>query len=395
MEKKTIRRFAAGVLLVPGLFLAFASQSAAEKNYYVPDSSISIDGKVDDWGDAIITDKEDVDQILYCWNEDTFDWDEIGEADECSTWLYSEMGQVDVTNGWFGMNEENLIFALQTSFPMYSFVNADDGSVVNLLKTNQVAETGIDHLPDYSTFSQDMVLAFDVDPKNGTESYDWYLVANIDYDLLPQEEEEQDNGDSMDDEEESTAFLQIYQENGDTLGFQSDEDTFVAEIDPSQSEVSLDRPKSVTEAIEIRQEISSFYDVTGIDVGDEVMIRLESLAQAGEKTKPVLVVFQNEPIESLPEPPTKLSVSDVKTNKADLAWRKPVGKQKVIRYQVDFRERGEANRDEWRVAKYVKKTNMTIRKLQKNTRYQFRVAACNDAGCSESSSWFSFRTAKK
>lgn len=246
-------------------------------SFYLADDAITIDNVVDEaaWDDhKVISDKEDdANRTQYCWDTTTLAWVET-TAGDCTTFLYDPLGQIDIRDAWFAVNESNMLLAFETVVPMFSIRNMTTGEDIEVF-ADEVFAAGISALPE--PFSHDMVFAFDQNPSTGnTTSFDWYIVANIDYDI------------SFEGPTATDDMLEIYQESGDTDGFQADEDTFVDNLDSTQSTVGATFPSSV---LEISQNIEGFYDITGITSGEEVKFRLETHSTTGDTTKAVRVAF--------------------------------------------------------------------------------------------------------
>lgn len=400
---------AASVLLaIAGMILPVASVQAVQKNFYIPDAAITIDGDLSEWGDPLIQDGEDnPDRERYCWNTEVVDWELMPDATSCETLIYDELGQIDIGEAWFGVNEKNMLLAFTTATPMFSFVDASTGDSVSFFNQATLAELGIDHFPNDGTFSHDMVFSFDADPVTGEETFDWYLVANLDADLSSpmgedgdqEGEEEGEEGDGEfegADAENGENFLQVWQEEGSTEGFQEDEDALIDSIDPSLSEVSSeDTEVAASKIMEIRQNVEKFYEITGIEAGDEVGFRLETKSTTGDETKTVTVVFQDEAVEGIPSKPLKLKAKEIKTTTASLNWEKPKTGGKITKYRVDFRPANDENRDNWTQYKTVKTTSQVVKKLKAKKKYEFRVSACNASGCGDWTKWAKLQTKKK
>lgn len=245
-------------------------------SFYLANDDITIDNVVDEaaWEDhKVITDKEDNDsRTQYCWDNSASTWNETTN-EACETYLYDPLGQIDILDAWFGVNETNMVLAFETATPMFAIQNMSTGNYLAIYDPT-FGETGITSLPE--DFDHDMVFAFDTDPAVGNAiSFDWYVVANIMYSLNGQTDDEN--------------FLQIFSESGDTEGFQADEDTLVDTLDSNNSETAeMMEPSAV---MEIKQNIEHFYEVTGISSGDEVKFRLETHSNTGDTTKAVRVAF--------------------------------------------------------------------------------------------------------
>lgn len=281
MRRNIVRALTASLVSL-GVAL-FALPTLATSSFYLADDAVDVtDGVIEEaWGDPIITDtEENTDRVRYCWDADASDWTEITDPADCTTYIYDETGQIDLLSAWFGVNETNMLLAFETATPMFSVYDVANSEPLYIFDQS-ILTTGIDHLPNNTGFSHDMVFSFDTAPVDGEETYDWYLVANIDFDLA-------DFGNFTEDE---SSMLQIYQEEGTTVGFQADEDTLAGSVDTSLSEMSSESG-GVSSVMEIRQNIENFYDVTGIAIGDEVGFRLETHSDEGDTTDPVLVTFE-------------------------------------------------------------------------------------------------------
>lgn len=248
-------------------------------SFYLADDAVTIDNVIEEvWDDyKVVEDKEDdPDRTRYCWNVTTLAWDEITDEADCDSILYDPDGQIDLIDGWFAVNETNMLVAFTTSSAMFAMKDMTSGEAVSMFDESVLA-AGITALPE--PFDHAMVFAFDTNPAAGNQtSFDWYMVANIQYDI----------GETTSAEE---GFLQIYEESGDTDGFQADEDTFIEDIDTTTTENADDIATNPSNTLEIRQNIETFYEATGIGSGDEVKFRLETHSSAGDTTKAVRVAF--------------------------------------------------------------------------------------------------------
>lgn len=95
-------------------------------------------------------------------------------------------------------------------------------------------------------------------------------------------------------------------------------------------------------------------------------------------------------VSSVPNKPTTLKATKVKMKSAVLGWKKPSGT--VTKYKVQLRKQGIKNIAKWKKYNGVKKVKKTVKKLKADTKYQFRVKACNVDGCSGFTKWKAFRT---
>lgn len=380
-----MKQFCFGVGMAALLLAASAMLSApafaatlrlAKSSFYMPDSSIDVsDGVIEAaWGDAIIADGEDdTTRVRHCWNGSSSKWVEVVVPEDCATYLFDELGQIDISTAWFGVNETNMLLAFETATPMFGILDVAAGTVIDIYSVPEMEATGIDTLPNGAAFNHDMVFAFDVEPAADEETYDWYIVANIMYDIPMSQ---MDNSD----------FLQLYQESGVTNGFQQSEDTLIGSIDTSLSESN---GGSGTGVMEIRQNIEYFYEQTGIQVGDTVGFRLETHSEVGDTTDRVLVKFTDE----LPAPkkPHGLRVAKRTATTAVLHWKKPKSSS-VDTYNLQYRFKGDTDEAGWMSYEDLTGLKKKLQGLVADTAWQFRVQACNTTGCSNYSPWKMFKT---
>lgn len=267
-----------GKIILALIGWALLASPTFASTFYLADDDITIDNVIDEpvWDShKVISDKADnPNRTQFCWDTSIADWVETTK-DDCTTYLYDPLGQIDLRNAWFGINEKNMLLAFETAVPMFAIQDMSTGDYLSIFNQEDIAALGITELP--TAFDHDMVFAFDADPKTGeAASYNWYLVANIQYDI---------GGDNSD----QSNFLQIVQDSGDTNGFQADEDTVVDTLDTSQSKTA--NGTEPTAVMEISQNVEHFYEVTGLASGDEVNFRLETHSSSGDTTKPVRLVF--------------------------------------------------------------------------------------------------------
>lgn len=95
-------------------------------------------------------------------------------------------------------------------------------------------------------------------------------------------------------------------------------------------------------------------------------------------------------VESVPNKATKLKATKVKRSSAVLTWKKPSGT--ITKYKVQLRKQGVEKAANWKKYNSVKKVKKTVKKLKADTKYQFRVKACNADGCSGFTKWKAFTT---
>lgn len=370
----------AAMLLVAGAVLSVPAFAAtlklAKSSFYIPDTAIDVsDGVIEAaWGDAIIADGEDdTTRVRHCWNPSSKDWSEVVVPEDCATYLYDELGQIDISTAWFGVNETNMLLAFSTATPMFGILNVAEQAYMDIYSVPEIEASGIDKLPNGEEFDHDMVFAFDAEPTADEETYDWYIVANIMYDIPMLQME-------------NTDFLQLYQESGVTNGFQQTEDTLIGSIDTSLSESN---GGSGTDVMEIRQNIEYFYEQTGIQVGDTVGFRLETHSEDGDTTDRVLVKFTDEL--ATPKKPHGLRVAKRTATTAVLHWKKPKTSS-VDTYNLQYRFKGDADEASWMSYEDLTGLKKKLQGLVADTAWQFRVQACNTTGCSKYSPWKMFKT---
>lgn len=260
---------------------ALAAQPA-RADYYIGNDEVTVDNFVTEdegWGSPIIDDGEnDPDRNRYCFNASTLGWDLITDPSICTTEIYDEEGQIDIETAWIGFNETNMLLAYRSVAPMYS-LTAANGSFISLYDSNELASRGITTLPN--DFAHDFVFSFDQNPVEGEESYDWYLVAHVNYSFA-----------SGVGPGSNPSFFQIYQEEGTTAGYQADQDVAVADVSVEDAETaSITDPSQIDAIFEIRQNIEVFYETTGFQVGDEVGFRLETHSVTGDETSAEILTF--------------------------------------------------------------------------------------------------------
>ncbi|EKD79529.1 MAG: hypothetical protein ACD_41C00045G0001, partial [uncultured bacterium] len=86
-----------------------------------------------------------------------------------------------------------------------------------------------------------------------------------------------------------------------------------------------------------------------------------------------------------------LKVKKITESTAKLTWKAP-STGEVTKYKVQLRKHGVKKSAKWTTYKKVTKTNKALKKLLAETRYQYRVAACNATGCSAYTDWKAFKT---
>lgn len=273
-------------LLVALLALGGAALAAqpARADYYIGNDEVTIDNFVTEdegWGDPLIDDGEDdPSREQFCFNTDAAAWVSTTDPASCTTVLYDEGGQLDIETAWIGFNETHMLMAYQSVAPMYSLTDAD-GSFISLYDSNTLASRGVTSIPN--DFSHDFVFSFDQNPVAGEESFDWYLVAHINFSF----------GSGVGPGSNSS-FFQLYAEEGTTAGYQADEDVVASDISLADAETAtITDPSQIDSIFELKANLELFYELTGFSVGDDVGFRLETHSVTGDETPTEIVEFVN------------------------------------------------------------------------------------------------------
>ncbi|KER21602.1 hypothetical protein T265_15051, partial [Opisthorchis viverrini] len=130
---------------------------------------------------------------------------------------------------------------------------------------------------------------------------------------------------------------------------------------------------------------SPVYDVTGLDEGHMYRFRVRAANEYGvsEPLDGEKSIVAENPF-TVPGAPGNLSATDVEANEVTLEWAKPRsdGGRRITGYVVEYKP---ASSDDWRQAPggLVKGLKTTVDGLRKGEKYQFRVAAKNEAGVGE------------
>lgn len=354
-----------------GLFLAMLPTQATT-SFYLSDDAVDVtDGVIETaWGDPIIEDTADLSGDLYCWSISEQAWAIITseEAELCDGYIYNELAQIDLLTAYFHVNEQNMLLAFTTAEPMFSVHNVADNVAVAVYDPS-LSEAGLTALP--APFDHDMIFSFDTDLD---EIYDWYVVANIQFDISP-----------MGPQAEENEFLQIFQEEGTTNGFQNAEDTLVSSLDDSYSEsTDMESMSTPSETMEIKQNIENFYAVTGISLEDEVNFRLETASITGDVTDATRVTFSQIPA---PQKPKVLLFPTRTSNKVIVRTRLKNASERPTSMKVQVTQR---NKKKWAKKKSQTisssstktKWNTTFKNLKTGTKYKARATFCNTGGCS-------------
>lgn len=90
----------------------------------------------------------------------------------------------------------------------------------------------------------------------------------------------------------------------------------------------------------------------------------------------------------------KLKSVKVTKSGATLKWKKPTSGAQVTKYQLQLRKYKVKKKKNWTTYKNVTKITKKVNELKANTRYEFRVKACNESECSTYTTWKKFKTKK-
>ena len=116
---------------------------------------------------------------------------------------------------------------------------------------------------------------------------------------------------------------------------------------------------------------------------DEITFTLSHFSQVG-------LVYNQKLNQASPSKPYKLKAKRLTATTALLTWKKPT-QRKATYYNVQLRLFKDKEKTTWQTFT-AKKTKQAVKKLTANTKYQFRVKACNKKKCFKFSSWAKFKT---
>ncbi len=92
-----------------------------------------------------------------------------------------------------------------------------------------------------------------------------------------------------------------------------------------------------------------------------------------------------------PSTAKSLKAKKITASTAKLTWKAPsIGE--VTKYKVQLRKHGVKKTSKWTKYKNVTTLQKKLKDLKADTRYQFRVKACNTKGCSAYTKWKAFKT---
>lgn len=264
-------KYFSSVFLAAALSVCFALPASAvdfSATQFISDDEIDVsDGTLSDWpADSLVVDESSVSDVPYntwCWVAGSETWDAtVNSADDCeNSFFYNGDASMDIQKGYFGVNTTNLLMGIEAAFGMQAVLNTTTGEYVDFynLAENQ-SEFGVTSLPE--DYSHKMVFAFgDADDE---ENFNYYIVANL---YFP---EDLDTNDLED------VTLNVYQESGDTAGWQEEEDTVVGSLDPENSETTGGNdcdpeaeeecePPQISNIFEVKLNAEDFFTHSGMD----------------------------------------------------------------------------------------------------------------------------------
>ncbi len=233
-----------------------------------------MDGDYDDWADcevmAVETDSE-ASNIQY-WVDASSEWSTTDPGYD--TWTVDYSAMLDIKRFKMTNDESFVYFYMRALWPMMSVMAPDEewfdswqvleyGNVEWAhpeLDAYEFVPTSLPELDGY------MVWSFDADI-DGT--YDYYFVAHL---TMPETFSE----------EMSDVELKVYQDADANGLFDPEADTELAELDPNDGATSMDEGVNPGDhAFEVKQNIETFYDVTGIEYGDTVKVRMQTHLASG------------------------------------------------------------------------------------------------------------------
>ncbi len=358
-----------------GLSTATVSALTVSHTAFIDEDTITIDGDFSDWpaGSQVIDEDGalDVEGESWCWDEAEQTWDDtITSADDCvDSFFYTEAGQLDLQTGYFGTSANNMYVGFTTAIPMMAVLDTTTDEYDSVFA---LPFQGVTTLPQ--AFDHAMVFSFG---PSDEATYDYYLVAKMD--IAADLTEEMNGG----------VGLQVYQESGDTVGFQEDEDTLLGTIDMADSESSVsgeDSGEGLTTAFEVRQNIEAFFELTGMSAQD-YGFRIETHSDSGDVSDRVVVDFDSTP-DTVKQ--AKMKVKKLKAYGALLKWPEI---DNATYYMVQLRTKAGKRLKTWNAVQTNKKlVTKAMDLLAPDKHYKFRVKACSDTVCGDYSKYKKFTT---
>lgn len=376
------RTFFAGALLTLAGALLFALPTHARTaNVFIDDDEIDVnDGVLTDWPEeSLVVDESGVSDVEYntwCWDAESETWDStINTVEDCeNSYFYNGDASMDIQTGYFGINETNMLMGIEANFAMqavYDTTNEEYVEFYQLLDdvefNNGQEYGGIETLPE--EYDHKMIFAFG--PADEA-TYDYYIVANINFPQNFTEGEFEDVG------------LQVYEDSGETVGWQADEDTVIGELDPENSETTGgngedNEDRNLSEIFEVKLNIEDFFELSGLDF-ESYGFRYETHSYT-DITDRVVVDLDDGEVEVAPAKvgKKKLKIRQVKRRRALLKWNAVTDAEY---YKVRLDRKKVAGEKKWKKVKVFKRITAAKKQLKKKhlkagKTYRYRVRACS------------------
>jgi len=391
----------AALITAGGLMLTISAANTRAIESTIETDSITFDGDFSDWPEeAQIIDESGEEPLVstpYCWDESS--WVEVASDDNCATYLYHDESQVDLLELYFGTSATDMYVGFTTAWPMQGVYNVTEDAFESIY---DLALAGtITSLP--KDFDHNMVFAFG---PSGEEVYTNYLVANI---TLTSEQVASmaEFGDSISSASEDRSFLEIYEESGDTAGFQEEEDTLIGSVDSEDSETNMDGsgsgPDVPQASLEIRQALGNWCNLTDKCDGN-FGYQVVTQSETGDSSDRVVVTINSAQEKPSKVKEKKLKEKKIKSKTATLSWQEvdtatsydlQVRKCKNDSGKKCVKKNDFAKKKNWKKFNDLTTTSKVVKKLKPDFYYQWRVRACNETGCGEYTDWNRFQTAPK
>lgn len=335
---------------------------------------IVVDGDFSDWVgcDSTASDTVGDSTNMQYWDNNALAWSTTDPGYD--TWTFDDAAMMDVVDFKMLNDQNNVYFYMENSWPMMA-VKAMDGEYYGMWEIEYSEYMGTD-LSEYAftptsmpDFDHWMVWSFDVE-QDGT--YDYYFGAHL-----------QDD-DMMGEEDEGGPGLYVFQDADGNGAFSETLDTQLAVLDPNDGVTSQDEGEDIDSLIfEIQQDVTAFYDATGIGYGDTVDVRMETYSDDGDLTDGGEFTFDL-------GAPYNLKAKDKKKKKVTAQWKKNKNADKyTLRL---YTKKGKLKR----TVKNITKRKKVIKKLKKGTKYKYKVRSI-DVKKNESnikSSWSKLKSFK-